>query len=68
MAVPKFKISKSKSRKRRTHDKITAVNLVACGNCGLAIPMHRICPSCGHYRVRGKGGARTRQVIDQDQG
>jgi len=35
MAVPKFKISKSKTRKRRTHDKLTPVSLVACGNCGL---------------------------------
>jgi len=67
MAVPKFKISKSKSRKRRTHDKLTTANLVPCGNCGLSILMHRICPNCGHYRVRGQGG-RTRQVVDQDQG
>lgn len=67
MAVPKFKTSKSKKRKRRTHDKLTAVHLVPCGNCGLSIPMHRICPNCGHYRVSGKGGPRTRQVIAQDE-
>jgi large subunit ribosomal protein L32 len=68
MAVPKFKTSKSKKRKRRTHDKLVAAHLVPCGNCGLSIPMHRICPNCGHYRVRGKGGTRTRQVIAQDEG
>ncbi len=67
MAVPKFKISKSKKRKRRTHDKISTPDLVPCGNCGLSIPMHRICPNCGHYRVRGKTGPRTRQVIEQDE-
>jgi len=68
MAVPKFKTSKSKKRKRRTHDKLVAISLVPCGNCGLNIPTHRICPNCGHYRVRGKGGARTRQVIAQEEG
>ncbi len=68
MAVPKFKTSKSKKRKRRTHDAIAPTNLVPCGNCGWSIPMHRICPNCGHYRARGKGGARTRAVIAQDEG
>lgn len=63
MAVPKFKTSKSKQRKRRTHDRIDAPQLVSCLNCGLAVPPHSICPSCGHYRVRGKGGERTRAVI-----
>ena len=67
MAVPKFKTSKSKKRKRRTHDGLTAPSLAPCANCGLAIPMHRICPNCGHYKVRGKGGPRTRQVIAQDE-
>ena len=66
MAVPKFKTSKAKQRKRRTHDKITARNLVPCGNCGLSIPTHVICPNCGHYRSRGAAGARTRQVIAKD--
>ena len=63
MAVPKFKTSKAKKRKRRTHDKIATPHLVKCRNCGLAIPPHSICDSCGHYPVRGKGGARTRAVI-----
>ncbi len=63
MAVPKFKTSKSKKRKRRTHDGLTAAHLVACGNCGLAHPPHTICDNCGHYPLRGKGGRKTRAVI-----
>ncbi len=68
MAVPKFKTSKSKKRKRRTHDKLIPVSLAPCRNCGLSIPSHRICPDCGHYPSRGKGGARTRAVIVKDGG
>ncbi len=68
MAVPKFKTSKSKKRKRRTHDSLSPVGLVPCGNCGLSIPTHRICPNCGHYRTRGAGGSRTRQVVVKDEG
>ena len=63
MAVPKFKTSKAKKRKRRTHDKITTPLLVKCRNCGLAIPPHSICDNCGHYPMRGKGGPRTRAVV-----
>ena len=67
MAVPKFKTSKSKKRKRRTHDSLQAPNLVPCGNCGLSVPIHFICPNCRHYRSRGKGGPRTRQVVASDE-
>jgi large subunit ribosomal protein L32 len=67
MAVPKFKTSKSKKRKRRTHDKIDAPHLVKCRNCGLATPPHAICDSCGHYPAHGKG-ARTRAVLTKSEG
>ncbi len=63
MAVPKFKSSKSKKRKRRTHDVIQAPHLCRCGNCGLAVPPHSICDNCGHYPTRHKGGRKTRQVV-----
>ncbi len=68
MAVPKFKTSKSKKRKRRTHDHIRPPHLVSCRNCGLATPPHTICGNCGHYPARGKGGARTRAVIVKSEG
>ncbi len=64
MAVPKQKPSKSRQRLRRSHDALTPIQLVACGNCGLRVRPHHVCPNCGHYRTR-KGGGRTRQVIAQ---
>jgi len=30
--------------------KMTVPNLMACGNCGNKILMHRVCPKCGFYR------------------
>ena len=52
MAHPKHRISKQRKRKRRTHYKIEAPNVVSCGNCGAPKLMHHICGECGHYRGR----------------
>ena len=52
MAVPKRKKSKSKRNKRRTHQKITGVNLTSCPQCGDARLPHHACPSCGTYKGR----------------
>jgi large subunit ribosomal protein L32 len=50
MAVPKRKTSQSKRDKRRTHDKLTAVNVVLCPNCKEPKLPHIVCPKCGFYR------------------
>jgi len=50
MAHPKRKTSKSVSRKRRTHQKLTPIALVDCPNCSEAVRPHHVCPACGHYR------------------
>ncbi len=52
MAVPKHKISKSKKRKRRTHQKISAPSLSTCAQCGEVKLPHHVCPECGGYRGR----------------
>lgn len=52
MALPKRKVSRSKSRKRRTHYKVFAPALSLCSNCGELKPPHRACPSCGYYKGR----------------
>ena len=52
MAVPKRKTSKSKARKRRTHQKTAAPNLASCAQCGEAKLPHTACPSCGDYKGR----------------
>jgi large subunit ribosomal protein L32 len=52
MANPKHRHSKQRKRKRRTHYKIEAPNVVACGNCGSPTLRHHICGECGFYRGR----------------
>ncbi len=52
MALPKRKVSRSKSRKRRTHYKISPPGLSLCQNCNELKPPHRACPSCGYYKGR----------------
>jgi len=49
MAHPKRKHSRSRGRKRRTHQKITAPLLVECGQCRKNKPAHMVCPFCGYY-------------------
>ncbi|HUZ18856.1 MAG TPA: 50S ribosomal protein L32, partial [Spirochaetia bacterium] len=51
MAVPKYKSSKSRSRRRKTINmRLVAPNLIECGTCGNRIPPHRVCPKCGFYK------------------
>ncbi len=52
MAHPKRKQSRSRSRKRRTHQKLSAPLLVSCKQCRKAKPAHMVCPFCGYYRDR----------------
>ncbi len=52
MALPKRKTSSSKSKKRRTHYKLTKPGMSLCQNCGEMKPPHRVCPSCGYYKGR----------------
>ena len=53
MAVPKRRTSRSKRNMRRAnHDKVTAIQLVACANCGEPSVPHRACASCGHFKGR----------------
>lgn len=53
MAVPKFKMSRARTRKRRggnTHVKTMQTSI--CPACGAAKLPHRVCPSCGTYKGR----------------
>jgi len=52
MAHPKRKHSRSRSRKRRTHQKISSPLLVECKQCRRLRPTHMVCPFCGYYRDR----------------
>ena len=50
MAHPKRRQSKTRTLKRRTHDKAVAPTLAKCPNCGEWYVYHTVCPSCGYYR------------------
>jgi len=52
MAVPKKKVSKSRGRKRRTHQKVSAPTVTTCPECKEAKLPHAACPGCGLYRGR----------------
>ncbi len=52
MAVPKRRQSKSRSRKRRSHQGIKPLQLVRCQQCQRRIPPHTVCPNCGNYMGR----------------
>ena len=50
MAHPKRRQSKTRTLKRRTHDKAVAPTLAVCPNCGAYHVYHTVCPTCGYYR------------------
>ncbi|MBC8208069.1 MAG: 50S ribosomal protein L32 [Desulfobulbaceae bacterium] len=52
MAVPKRRHSRSRTRKRRSHDALKAPGLSLCADCGEPKQPHRLCASCGKYKGR----------------
>lgn len=52
MALPKRRHSAARGRKRRTHWKIKATNLIACPQCKQLKLAHKVCLICGYYDGR----------------
>ena len=52
MAVPKRRQSRSRSRKRNSHNAVKPVQLMYCPQCGQSQPTHVVCPNCGYYQGR----------------
>ena len=53
MAVPKKKVSSARRDKRRSsHWKLTAPNIVTCPKCNAFRMPHRACRACGTYKDR----------------
>ncbi|MFW6421887.1 MAG: 50S ribosomal protein L32 [Candidatus Bipolaricaulota bacterium] len=51
MAVPKFRTSKSKKRKRQGGNKpVINVNAKECPHCHELKMPHRVCMNCGYYK------------------
>jgi large subunit ribosomal protein L32 len=52
MAVPKKKMSRSRTRRRKAGWKVAAPATVACQRCGEQHLPHRLCSNCGTYDGR----------------
>ncbi|MCX5897354.1 MAG: 50S ribosomal protein L32 [Proteobacteria bacterium] len=52
MALPPKKHSKSRGRKRRTHDKLDQPSVSLCPQCKEPKRPHYACPHCGYYNNR----------------
>jgi large subunit ribosomal protein L32 len=52
MAVPKKKMSRSRSRRRKAQWKVPAPRTNACPQCGAMRLPHRACGECGTYKGR----------------
>ena len=50
--LPKRKLSKGRRGRRRQHDQLHPLSLVACDNCGQMKLPHVVCPHCGYYNGR----------------
>lgn len=67
MAVPKFKMSRVRTRRRRSHDALTAPTLIVCPNCGSKMMPHRVCKSCGQYKGRQVVALAGEDVSDDEE-
>jgi large subunit ribosomal protein L32 len=52
MAVPKKKMSRSRTRRRKAGWKVQAPATVTCQRCGSQHLPHRVCSECGTYDGR----------------
>jgi large subunit ribosomal protein L32 len=50
MAVPTRRQSRTRGKKRRSHDALTLASPVTCPECGEPRMPHRACPACGSYK------------------
>jgi large subunit ribosomal protein L32 len=52
MAVPKKKMSRSRTRRRKAQWKVATPHRSTCPQCHSPKISHRACPNCGTYRGR----------------
>lgn len=50
MPVPKRKISKTRSRRRRASKRYQGFQLSVCTQCGKPNKPHCVCAGCGYYK------------------
>ncbi|RKY31834.1 MAG: 50S ribosomal protein L32 [Candidatus Omnitrophota bacterium] len=49
MPLPKRRHSKTRGKKRRTHWKLSGLNLIPCPQCKNPKIAHQVCGVCGYY-------------------
>ncbi|MFW6134601.1 MAG: 50S ribosomal protein L32 [Elusimicrobiota bacterium] len=59
MAVPKRKLSRTRTRRRRSSKKAAMPQTSMCPKCSQAKLPHRVCPNCGYYG--------DKKIIDREQ-
>lgn len=52
MAVPKKKMSRSRTRRRKAQWKVSSPTLATCPQCSAKHIPHRVCANCGTYNGR----------------
>lgn len=52
MAVPKKKMSRARTRRRKATWRVARPHLVPCRQCSAPHASHRVCPNCGSYKGR----------------
>ena len=52
MAVPKKKMSRSRTRRRKATWKVEKAQTTRCPQCDSPKLPHRVCPECGTYKGR----------------
>jgi len=52
VAVPKKKMSRSRTRRRKAMWKVAPPTTTTCPQCNSATLPHRVCPECGSYNGR----------------
>ena len=52
MAVPKKKMSRSRTRRRKAMWKVAPPTVATCPECNAPTLPHRVCPECGSYNGR----------------
>lgn len=61
MAVPKYKVSKTRRNMRRSHHALKPTGRSTCPGCGEIRLPHTVCKACGFYKgkiaIRAKSGA-----------
>jgi large subunit ribosomal protein L32 len=68
MAHPKSRISKQRKRKRRTHYKIDAPNVVICKTTGEAHLRHRAYSHEGNLFYKGQMIVKGKEVVEAEDG